>query len=130
MLPLIAAVGGVIGTVISVAKGASWLADQLSATKNGGSAGGKSGLTPLSAADTASFAATLAAHSAGQLPPAATGSVATSAIMPLSGGTDYDMLARMKAGTIAYSHIGEHHGNRAGAVSHPDADGSATVAQG
>src|SRR5579859_3280591 len=64
MLPLIAAVGGVIGTVYSLAKGASWLSDQLSSTKSSGAAGGKSGLTPLSAADTASFAATLAAHTA------------------------------------------------------------------
>lgn len=129
MLPLIAAVGGVIGTVFSVAKGASWLSDQLSSAKSSASAGGKSGPTPLSAADSASFAAALAAKSAGQSTPTTTGSVTMAAVMPLSGGTDYDMLARMKAGTIAYSHIGEHHGNRSGAASRPSTDSGTTVAQ-
>jgi hypothetical protein len=30
--------------------------------------------------------------------------------------TQYDVLARMNAGIVAYNHIGERHGNHAGAV--------------
>jgi len=129
MLPIIAAVGGVIGTVISVAKGASWLSDQLDAAKTSGSVGGKPGPTPLSASQAASFSATLAAQSAGQPLPHAVASTATTSVPPLSDRTDYDMLARMRAGTIAYSHIGGQHGNHSGAVSPPAADDTATVAQ-
>jgi hypothetical protein len=39
--------------------------------------------------------------------------------MPLIHGTDYDSLARMKAGMAAYSHIGAHRGNHPGVANPP-----------
>ena len=55
---------------------------------------------------------------------------------PSQHGTDYDALARMKAGFAAYNHIGAHHGNHteqppvrlgdAGTVRHELASSSAT----
>jgi hypothetical protein len=49
-------------------------------------------------------------------------------MIPQLHAADYDTLARMKAGAVAYSHIGEHHGHRAGAVKPQDPNDS-TMAQ-
>ena len=68
MLPLLV-IGGVIGAVMSAAKGASWLSDQLDSTKTTASAGGKPATTPATAAKMSQFAATLAAQVAGQSVP-------------------------------------------------------------
>jgi len=65
MLPLLV-IGGVIGAIASIAKGGSWLSDQISGSDGSASAGGKGGLTPLTEAQSSSFAATLAAQAAGQ----------------------------------------------------------------
>lgn len=129
MLPLVA-IGGVIGAIVSVAKGASWLSDQINGTKNSGSAGGKAGPTALSDAQASSFAATLAAQTAGQSVPASA-PVATASIpvVPHVNATDYSTLDRVKAGVVAYSHIGEHHGNQAGAVKQAAPDDTTTVTQ-
>ena len=118
MLPLIA-VGGVVGAIVSAAKGVSWLSDQIGSAQNSGSAGNKPGPTPLSKEQASAFAATLAAQSAGQgLPPSLPVSTATNAVPQLSG-TDYAMLDRVKAGLAAYDRVGERHGNHAGAVAQP-----------
>ena len=115
MLPLIA-VGGVIGAIASVAKGASWLSDQIGSAQGSGSAGGKPGPTPLSEEQASAFAATLAAQTAGQgLPPSLPVSTAPTAV-PQLNGTDYAMMDRMKAGLAAYDRVGERHSNHAGAV--------------
>src|SRR5262245_34857426 len=106
MFPLLA-IGGVIGAVVSVAKGASWLSDQLDATKNAASAGGKSETKPATDAKATSFEATLAAQVAGQKAPIG---AAVPAGAPISArGTDHDALARMNAGILAYGQIGRHH---------------------
>ena len=34
------------------------------------------------------------------------------AVTAAQHGTDYDALARMKAGVFAYNHVGEHHGHQ------------------
>jgi hypothetical protein len=49
-------------------------------------------------------------------------------MIPQLHGTDYDSLARLQAGTFAYSHIGEQHKHHAGESKPQDADGSAAVA--
>jgi hypothetical protein len=134
MLPL-AIVGGVIGAVVSAIQGASWLSDQIGPS-NATSAGGKG--TPKAQADARNspFEAALAAQVAGQTVPAsanpvvAAGTPAVSAVMPpLTHGTDYDALARMKAGVVAYSHVGEHRANQAGAGKSPGAIGDAAVSR-
>jgi hypothetical protein len=113
MFPLLA-IGGVIGAVVSVAKGASWLSDQLDSTKNAASAGGKSESRPATEAKTSPFEAALAAQVAGQsLPVSPTAAPARlTDVTAVQHGTDYDALARMKAGVFAYSHVGEHHGHQ------------------
>ena len=68
MLPLLA-LGGVIGAVMSAAKGVSWLSGQLDTTKTAASAGGKAATTPETTAKMSQFAATLAAQVAGQSVP-------------------------------------------------------------
>ncbi len=107
MFPLVA-IGGVIGAAISIAKGASWVAEQLDSTQTSGSAGGKG----EAKAAAPSFATALAAQVAGQsVPPAATSAATSTTMIPQSHTADYDALARMKAGVLAYSHVGQHHGN-------------------
>ena len=133
MLPLLL-IGGVIGAVASIAKGGSWLSSQVSDANGSASAGGKGGLTPLTEAQSSSFAATLAAQGAGQGMPTSTlataspapSSAPSSAMIPQLHGTDYDSLARLQAGTFAYSHIGEQHKHHAGEAK--PTDGSAAVA--
>ena len=78
MLPLLA-IGGVIGAVMSIAKGGSWVADQVS-DKGAASAGGKTGPKPLTEAQASSFAATLAAQNAGQTLPASAASPSSPAV--------------------------------------------------
>jgi len=127
MFPLLA-IGGVIGAVVSVAKGASWLSDQLDSTKNAASAGGKLESRPANEAKTSPFEAALAAQVAGQSLPTstATPSAQVASVTAMQHGTDYDALARMKAGAFAYSHLGEHHSHQKPASHGSDA---ATVAQ-
>jgi hypothetical protein len=131
MLPLLV-IGGVIGAVASIAKGGSWLSSQVSDANGSASAGGKGGLTPLTEAQMSSFSATLAAQAAGQGMPTSTLATAApapaSTMIPQLHGTDYDSLARLQAGTFAYSHIGEQHKHHAGEAKPQDADGSAAVA--
>lgn len=120
----IAIVGGIIGAVVSVAKAADWLSDKLDSAKGAGSVGGKPEPTKLTEAQASAFAATLAAQTAGQaLPPSLPVSIAPNAI-PQPHGTDYAMLDRIKAGLVAYNHVGEHRGNHAGAVAPPRDDHS------
>jgi hypothetical protein len=130
MLPLLV-IGGVIGAIASIAKGGSWLSDQISGSDGTASAGGKGGLAPLTEAQSSSFAATLAAQAAGQgVPTSALATVTppapASTMIPQLHGTDYDSLARLQAGTFAYSHIGEQHKHHA--TQPHDADGSTAVA--
>ena len=129
MLPLLV-IGGVIGAIASVAKGGSWLSEQISSSEGSASAGGKGGLTPLTEAQSSSFAATLAAQAAGQGMPTSTLATATPApapsMIPQLHGTDYDSLARLQAGTFAYSHLGEQHKHRG--AQPQDADGTSAVA--
>jgi hypothetical protein len=131
MLPLLV-IGGVIGAVASIAKGGSWLSSQVSDANGSASAGGKGGLTPLTEAQMSSFSATLAAQAAGQGMPTSTlasaSPVPALSMIPQLHGTDYDSLARLQAGTFAYSHIGEQHKHYAGESKPQDADGSAAVA--
>src|SRR5262249_2634454 len=130
MLPLVA-IGGVIGAIVSVAKGASWLSDQVSGSANSASAGGKGGLPELTEAQASSFAATLAAQGAGQAVPGS--AVATAAPTPAPSmtarvhATGYDTRARLQAGTIAYSQIGQHTTPRGGGVN-PQDDGITALA--
>jgi hypothetical protein len=126
MFPLLA-VGGAIGAVMSIAKGASWLSEQIS-DKGAASAGGKTDPTKLTEAQAASFAATLAAQSAGQSVPASTANAAPATLVSMqANGPDENAAARAKAGVLAYNHIGEHHGHRAGAIAHPASHGSAAA---
>jgi hypothetical protein len=122
MFPLVA-IGGAIGAVMSIAKGAEWLSDQIR-EKDAASAGGKSGATKLTDAQAASFAATLAAQTAGQSVPASTAISAPTMAPMQATGPDENAAARAKAGVLAYSHIGEHHGHRAGAIKRPGSEGS------
>ena len=110
MLPLIA-IAGVIGAVMSVAKGAAWASDQVDATKGAASVGGKAGAKAQIDAKSAPFADALAAQVAGQSMPASPAATPMPINMPPSQGTDYDALARMKVGFAAYNHIGAHHGD-------------------
>jgi hypothetical protein len=127
MLPLLA-VGGVIGAIMSIGKGASWLSDQISGAKGTGSAGGKAGPTPLTGAQASAFATTLAAQTAGQTLPPSTPVATPPNLVPHVNAPDYSMLERMKAGIAAYTQIGEHYGNHAGAIGQPDTNGGATAA--
>ena len=105
MLPLLA-IGGVIGAVMSAAKGVSWLSGQLDPTKAAASAGGKAATTPATSAKMSQFAATLAAQVAGQNVPV---SAQTTASVPVQQHvTAYDTAARIKAGLAAYGQVGEH----------------------
>src|SRR5690242_9701084 len=99
MFPLIA-IGGVIGAVMSIAKGASWVADQLDSSPSG-SVGGKSDVTAQADAKASSFDAALAAQTAGQALPASVpvadsvpvaSQVAAPAMISQLHGTDYDSL--------------------------------------
>jgi hypothetical protein len=125
MLPFIA-IGGAISAAATVIKGASWLADKLGSSKAATSAAYKARIAP--------FEAALAAQAAGQTVPVS-GTAATRAespaasamILPPSHGTDYDALARMNAGMLAYNRIGEHHGNRAGADNPTGAGGDRPI---
>ena len=110
MLPLIA-IAGVIGAVMSVAKGAGWVADQVDSTKGGASVGGKGGAKAQIDAKASPFAEALAAQVAGQSVPASAAVTPMAINMPPLHGTDYDALARMKAGFTAYNHVGAHHDN-------------------
>lgn len=113
MFPLVA-IGGVIGAVFSIAKGASWLADQLNSSKAPASVGGKGGAKAETDAKASAFDAALAAQVAGQgVPVGAAATPAPGGVLPSQYGTDYDTLARTKAGFAAYSHIGAHHGSHA-----------------
>jgi len=129
MLPLLV-IGGVIGAIASIAQGGSWLSDQISGSGAAASAGGKGGLTPLTEAQSSSFAATLAAQAAGQGVPTSALATATpapaSSMIPQLHGTDYDSLARLQAGTFAYSHIGQQHKHHAGQTQ--DTGGSTALA--
>jgi hypothetical protein len=110
MLPLIA-LAGVIGAVMSVAKGAAWASDQVDSTKGAASVGGKGGAKTQIDAKSAPFADALAAQVAGQSMPASPAATPMPINLPPSQGTDYDALARMQAGLAAYNHIGAHHGD-------------------
>ncbi|HEY7579127.1 MAG TPA: hypothetical protein VH855_16170 [Acetobacteraceae bacterium] len=126
MFPLVA-IGGAIGAVMSIAKGASWLTDQIS-DKGAASAGGKAGPKALTEAQASAFAATLAAQTAGQTMPASPASPASAAAVTQQvTGPDENTAARAKAGVLAYSHIGAHHGHRAGAIKQPANEGSAAA---
>jgi hypothetical protein len=122
MFPLLIGAIGAIGAVVSAIKGGSWLSDQIGASGTGASVGGKAGVTAQSDTAANQFEAALAAQGAGQTVPgsssvtAMASSVAPAAptILPVHS-TDYDVLARTSAGIVAYNHVGEHHGNHAGA---------------
>ncbi len=134
MFPLIA-IGGAISAVASVIKGASWLSGKLGASQVAASSGGKPDAKQQAVARFSPFEAALTAQVAGQTLPGSGIGTATakgptpSAAVPLIHGTDYDTLARMKAGMAAYSHIGEHHGNRTGAAKPPGTDDDKPVTQ-
>jgi len=132
MLPL-AIVGGVLGAVVSAIQGASWLSDQIGPS-NATSAGGKGAPKAQADARNSPFEAALAAQVAGQTVPASANPVvaatAPATVMaPPTHGTDYDALARMKAGVVAYSHVGEHRANQAGAGKSPGAVADAAVSR-
>jgi hypothetical protein len=118
MFPLIA-VGGAIGAAFSIAQGASWLADKLGSDKAATSAGGKADARPQAVAKGSAFEAALTAQAAGQVLPAgsgnpvATGIPSSAALIQPPHGTDYDALARMKAGILAYGHAGERRDDHA-----------------
>ena len=114
MFPLLA-IGGVIGAVMSIGKGASWLSGQVDSASSGASVGGKGDAKPDAEAKVSAFESTLAAQVAGQSVPVSAAMPATAAVtaLPLTHGPDQDVLGRMKAGMLAYNHIGEHRGNHA-----------------
>ena len=126
MFPLIA-IAGAISAVASVAKGASWLSAHVGASKTA-SAGGNAEVKPQTSAKASPFETVLAAQAAGQTLPgnAAGASLAKgatpSAIASPIHGTDYATLARMQAGMAAYSRIGDHQRNHAGAAGSTGAD--------
>jgi hypothetical protein len=119
MFPIIA-IGGAISAVASVIKGVSWLSDKLGSS-TAAAASGKAGVKSATEAKVSPFEDALAAQAAGQTVPGSGAGNATAGNPPLyamvqpTHGTDYDTLARMKAGMAAYGHIGEHHGNHPGA---------------
>ena len=124
MLPLLA-IGGVIGAVMSAAKGVSWLSGQLDSTKGAASASGKAATTPATAARMSQFAATLAAQGAGQTVPV---SVPTTANVPLQQHVAaYDTAARIKAGLAAYGQIGEHRTHHSKPLDGAASDGAAAA---
>ena len=106
----IAAIGGVIGAAISIAKGVSWLSDQLETARSSASAGGKVELPGMSEAKGAQFEAALAAQVAGQKQPLATPTVPEGPLLPR--GPDYATADRIKAGVLAYGQIGDRHVER------------------
>jgi hypothetical protein len=120
MLPLLV-VGGVIGAVMSIAKGASWLSDQVDSATSSAAAGGKAAAPAVADTKTSAFETTLAAQAAGQplpvnagnaasaIPASSTTPVSSSTMVPELHGSDYEQLARVRAGLFAYSHVGEHH---------------------
>jgi hypothetical protein len=125
MLPLLA-IGGVIGAVMSAAKGVSWLSGQLDSTKATASAGGKAATTPATAAKTSQFAATLAAQVAGQNVPVS--AQTTAANVPLQQHvTAYDTAARLKAGLVAYGQVGEHRTHPSKPLDGSASDGAAAA---
>ena len=118
MFPLMV-IGGVIGAMMSIGKGASWVSDQLHSATSSGSAGGKDAPAAATNAKAGSFDAALAAQTAGPSVPAVAVASATAPapmLVPHAHAGDYDQLARMKAGVEAYNTIGEHHRNHAGAI--------------
>lgn len=140
MFPLIA-IGGAISAIMSVAKGASWLSDQIG-SPNSAEATATSGKQSQTA-DSASFEKTLAAQGAGQSVPttatnAAPAAAPTAAAAPATAlapvgmltathGTDYTSLAWMQAGIAAYGSVGEYSGHHSGQAS-PPASGDNTTA--
>ncbi|MGC1413517.1 MAG: hypothetical protein WA864_31755 [Acetobacteraceae bacterium] len=124
MLPLLA-IGGVIGALMSTAKGASWLSGQLDPTKGAASASGKAAATPATAARMSQFAATLAAQAAGQNVPA---SAQAAASVPVQQHISaYDTTARIKAGLVAYGQIGEHRTHHSRPLDGTASDGAAAA---
>jgi hypothetical protein len=128
MLPLLA-IGGVIGALFSIGKGASWVAEHATPSQEGSASADKSAGTAQSA-QAAAFSAALAAQGAGQSVPgpavaalapgaAATTVAPTGGIVTLTQGTDYDTLARVQAGIAAYGKVGDGHAAHGGAVSPP-----------
>jgi hypothetical protein len=120
MFPLIA-IGGAIGATVSIAQGVSWLVDKLDSARATPSAGGKADGKPQADARASAFEAALAAQAAGQVLPTGTGNAGTAAAaLPATAmisaprGTDYDALARMKVGILAYDHVGERRDDRSG----------------
>jgi hypothetical protein len=126
MFPLIA-IAGVISAVATVAKGASWISDHVGPANAAAASGGKAAVKPPTDGKVSPFEATLAAQAAGQtLPGSSTGSAAATSPMPSSmvppiHGTDYDTLARMRAGLAAYGQIGQHHSGHTEAAKPPGA---------
>jgi hypothetical protein len=137
MLPLLA-IGGVIGALFSIGKGAHWVADQVTSSGEGSASADKSSATPQSA-QAAAFSAALAAQGAGQTVPGAAGAAqassaavpavaSSSSIIGLPHGTDYDTLARVQAGIAAYGKVGDGHGARNGNdVTPPIMNGDSTA---
>ncbi len=122
MLPLLIGAIGAIGAVVSAIKGGTWVADQIGSAAAGASVGGKGAVTAQATAAANPFEAALAAQGAGQTLPAAAGVTAlASSVAPAAASilpthsSEYDVLARTNAGIVAYNHVGEHHGNHAGA---------------
>lgn len=145
MLPILV-VGGVIGAVVSALQGASWISDQLGPS-NAASAGGKGAPKSSAEATTSPFETALAAQAAGQTMPTApatmapapaltapsvaapaiTGAAAAASLLPATHGTDYNALARMKAGITAYSHVGEHRANHPGSTKQQGAEANGSI---
>jgi len=120
MFPLLA-IGGVISAVASVAKGASWLAGKLDSTGTA-SDSGKAGGKPMTAAQASQFDAVLSAQVAGQSVPVSPSAPVN--VLPHQSGLDYNSLASIQAGMVAYNHVGEHRGNHAKALSSASDDGA------
>jgi hypothetical protein len=131
VIPIVA-IGGAISAVSSVIKGINWLSDQLDSSKSTTSAAGAGMAAQATAIQPVSFATTLAAQTAGQSVPAVTPAPTTpaaSSLLAQTHGTDYDALARMKAGVMAYNHNGDHHHhNHPDAATTPDTANSAAAA--
>ena len=107
----IAVVAGVIGAVVSVAQGASWVSGHLDSSKDTTSVGSKGeAKSGTDAKLSPSFEAALTAQVTGQGVPASTATTpaASNVVSTQQYGTDYDALARAKAGITAYNHVGEH----------------------
>jgi hypothetical protein len=116
MFPLLA-IGGVISAVASVAKGASWLSGKLDSA-GAAAAGAK----PMTAAQASQFDAVLSAQVAGQSVPVSPSAPVN--VLPHQSGLDYNSLASIQAGMVAYNHVGEHRGNHAKALSSASDDGA------